>query len=135
MTMRSAVSQKGRLVEYVAAALKPTDVSEGEVASTSPSPCHHITANHPSAELSSGAINAACTSLFHQTSYGFHPSDFSSLVADGKDLKVPAYLAMKRWEVNQLDVIPQSAGGRGFRARDVMSERRRVRELVSFAVT
>jgi hypothetical protein len=30
----SAVSQKGRLVEYVAAALKPTDVSEGEVAST-----------------------------------------------------------------------------------------------------
>lgn len=30
-----------------------------------------------------------------------------------------------------MDVIPQSEAGRGFRARDVMIERRRVRELVS----
>lgn len=37
----SAVSQKGRLVEYVSAALKPTDVSEGEVASTSPPSSYH----------------------------------------------------------------------------------------------
>lgn len=85
------------------------------------------------AELSPSSLNKACSDLFTQQSYGFHPTDFPHLSLEpGRDIKVAASLALKRWEVRDWTTIPQSGvAGRGFKARDVMMERRGVRELVS----
>jgi hypothetical protein len=91
-------------------------------------------------EITQAAISAVCTAVFTQVSYGFHPSDFSSITASSsnssttkptQDIKIPAALALRRWEAKELDMVHQSDTGRGFRARDVMKERRRFRQQVS----
>lgn len=147
---------KAKLAESIGNALKP-EVADGEVASTyALMACAAVVliGCFPGAEISSIALNQVISQVLEQTSYGIHPSDIpitaespnlsasptnTNGTANGattsttpKEPKIPASLACKRWEVKAWEMIPQSAAGRGFKARDVMQERKRFRELVSW---
>ncbi|KAJ9099977.1 hypothetical protein QFC21_003985 [Naganishia friedmannii] len=98
---------RARLIDHIGSALEPSEITDGGPA------------------------------IFTQVSYGFHSSDFSSITASSsnscsskstQDIKIPAALALRRWEAKDLDMVPQSNAGRGFKARDVMKERKRFRE-------
>lgn len=144
---------KAKLAESIGNALKP-EVADGEVASTfwQQAPKGRMwTDRLCGVEISSIALSQVINRVFEQTSYGIHPFDIPSTVdspspspspntstngisnctAAPKEPKVPAGLACKRWEVKSWEMIPQSAAGRGFKARDVMQERKKFRELVS----
>ena len=151
---------KAKLADSIGNALKP-EVADGEVASTYALRAFfgrwYSSIGLRGVEISSIALNQVIGQVLEQTSYGIHPSDIpitaespnlsasptntngTNGTANGattsttpKEPKIPASLACKRWEVKAWEMIPQSAAGRGFKARDVMQERKRFRELVSW---